>query len=1003
MKFQYNKVASLIGDYNELIRVTELSINSQGIAHKQTEMLLDTISSKLATVKAQLESFVVGAGNSGLTAAIKEALNDIGVFLERLSTIKEDTWKTAASMAYLAGQVRIVSFALTKLAMISALVTSAKASMTASSNAAALAETRLATMVALASVASNANASATMRMAAANEFQAIAANTATVANARNASVMTIATGGLNLLIPLLVGGAAAYTLLSTESSESVKASKAITDAHTLETAQLKDKALVIEQEIDLLENKIKLANTLASALPRLIAQMAQETEQGKDSVKTKEKIETTQKALIKTLGDEAYARIVAAGSTKEAIDKEIKAMEDKQTVLGESLKIERRAITDHTEITINKARERLDAIKAETMGLATEAQKQSIIYDSLNAAKMSKLTWERNKNKDIVDGNNGMLAAGAPFDYNTIKADEENLAKSEKALSDAKASDANSQTEIIAKGIATIKAMGNDYVPGGGLQSRGDTGTVETTEPKGGTGSADNADKTAKSIELREEKRRLAEIQHLAKLDKDIYNAKMDTLATLKEINGESPSTILDPMQARSEQWKSLDNQNKAIEIFKANIEAKMDRYIADTKALSDQLAGKDSTGGTLDYAKMSKKQKASQRAINSELNNDDAKFTSLNSLWNTADSMSSANNLEKTKLSNDNTAAQKTKKPMEVIDDKLMRAAQFTSLQSAMIDNKYSLKNDDNQAINKIAGLMAAQKIYEEKMKLQYSNLKDAKLALINEENAAEGLRDEKRIEAANNYVTAVTDEANKTLLIYMENANTIKQLEYEKNSKIRDGLYGITQDVLIQGNSLKNVWNSLWQGLANDALKQLFRIQTGSGGLLSSLFGINFGGSASSGAQSTFAGLPALPVTADGGVFDNAQTRIIGEAGEEAVINLAKLRQGDQRQKGLLSYANSKLGIPKGTNVTANVSQRTMDTAQSISQNQTVSREHISELQRSNTLMSQQLSVLMHIAQQGQSKQSSGNQVIVMPTTQSDDALAGQLSGMRSKGYQV
>ncbi len=234
------------------------------------------------------------------------------------------------------------------------------------------------------------------------------------------------------------------------------------------------------------------------------------------------------------------------------------------------------------------------------------------------------------------------------------------------------------------------------------------------------------------------------------------------------------------------------------------------------------------------------------------------------------------------------------------------------------------------------------------------------------------------------------------------------------ELNNKNLDKLKGQVSDMVIQwtteGRSFSDIWKNIWQQFAQDALKALFRVQNSSGGLLSSLLGV-FGGGAGGAAKGS--GLvrggftPSnswMPSTAfafaDGGIVDEPTNAIIGETGDtESVINLDKLRKGDKRQQGLLSYANSKLG----THVEAKVSQKTMDIAKTASVETRMNREHINELQKANALMAEQNRMILYMINNGNQGNTTVAQPIVMPSTQSDEALFAQLGRMRNMGYNV
>ena len=53
-------------------------------------------------------------------------------------------------------------------------------------------------------------------------------------------------------------------------------------------------------------------------------------------------------------------------------------------------------------------------------------------------------------------------------------------------------------------------------------------------------------------------------------------------------------------------------------------------------------------------------------------------------------------------------------------------------------------------------------------------------------------------------------------------EHAGQMRDLEYQKNAQIREGLAGIAVDFFIQGNTLRSIWSNLWKDLAREAIQR-------------------------------------------------------------------------------------------------------------------------------------------------------------------------------------
>ena len=94
------------------------------------------------------------------------------------------------------------------------------------------------------------------------------------------------------------------------------------------------------------------------------------------------------------------------------------------------------------------------------------------------------------------------------------------------------------------------------------------------------------------------------------------------------------------------------------------------------------------------------------------------------------------------------------------------------------------------------------------------------------------------------------IRDTEAEKLLIKKESDQKIMDLEYKQTEKIREGLHGVVQELLLEGNSLKDVWKKLWTELAEEALRALMRIEGGQqstlGAIAASLGGLDGSGKA-------------------------------------------------------------------------------------------------------------------------------------------------------------
>jgi hypothetical protein len=125
-----------------------------------------------------------------------------------------------------------------------------------------------------------------------------------------------------------------------------------------------------------------------------------------------------------------------------------------------------------------------------------------------------------------------------------------------------------------------------------------------------------------------------------------------------------------------------------------------------------------------------------------------------------------------------------------------------------------------------------------------------------------------------------------------------------------------------------------------------------------------------------------------ANGGVVNTPS--IAGEDGEEVIVPVEK---NTGNSDNLLNYAAKKLGT--STAVTASVSPKTMETAQSVSTN----REHLDKLDTQITLMQQQNTMLLHMINNGTGGSTAGiAQPIIVSNQQSDADLASQITKLQA-----
>lgn len=132
-----------------------------------------------------------------------------------------------------------------------------------------------------------------------------------------------------------------------------------------------------------------------------------------------------------------------------------------------------------------------------------------------------------------------------------------------------------------------------------------------------------------------------------------------------------------------------------------------------------------------------------------------------------------------------------------------------------------------------------------------------------------------------------------------WLDARNAAKEYSRTVSDDVRQKTYDVFHSLIIEGNSIKDVWKKLWQGLAEDALKALFRINDGQMSLFGRLLGGIFGGGG---------GVSATP-HADGGLVESEQLYRIGERGKKEMV--VPLERNNPRGKMLVRESARRLGM--------------------------------------------------------------------------------------------
>jgi len=962
-KFQWAKFSSML-DYDELIKVYAIAVNSAGTTEKQIAMQMDTISRKVEQLKATMVGLTTNSGGT-LAKFIKDAIDNFSRFINILNNVSTTTYTVASKML---GAALVVAAGVKVWQQLGIVLGIYRGALLASS---------VATNVNTASQALNTGAQISGAMAqgaktGASVANTVATNVNTAAQVRNAIATTIATGGLNLIIPVLAASAIAlmgYSAVTGDATNSTdKLGRSLDDL-----GKMQEETGIKENLIQSLKQRYDYVDTLTNAHDKLTIALSKESEGSKEYNKLQKSLGATQEQLANIVGV-TTGEIVQDGVLRmDLINQEKTNMETKAEGIKKEISNLKVAQIKYTEQSIQSAQDRIDALGTETKawGLLAQAQMWAMEqYAGVMDLQIAAKQFIYDQTPDTLKTEASRASIQSDKDY------RESL-RNYKPTSVTEEINANAQ-KITDLGLKKAQiAMSNiDYdTTNSGATVNPDDPAKPKAEP--GLGAKDTAESTAEKLELHTEKRKLAEILHNAKLADNVFSELMDNIKSYEEIHGEDSYSILEYMRTRADKVKLLKLQNETLENDIGGLDVLIDAYIATNAELSGKLAGKDAKGNTLGYGDMTKNQKTYQRTINADLVSNDSNLSAYTGLRDKAEEKQGSNNVEITKLNNDNDriAIGDTQNRSKVHS----RNLDAINLQS---DSKDANDFSNDPLVAKEAALrkfrVTATENYRYLGELE-SNLRKAKLIEVNEEDAL--LR-----AAAMEQVRIAQEAYDKQRLIidkaYKEQANAARA----KDMAIRESWYSVADDMIVKGNTLRSIVDGLWKGLASDALKAITGVsKKGEEGTMFQTLQRLMHPKSDNGTQGRGGNIPVSI-----GRWELPQT---GTNSDWQGISDKYSVKPKTNYFGLAS----QLGIFKGTNVVASVSPRTTATANAIAGK---GSNYAGQLSQMQTQLGQVVQVLTYMANNNAAKSATGTNVAVLQQGQSNESFANQLNIVKSLG---
>lgn len=923
-RFQWNRAAALFGDYNEFIKNYNLSIQSAGVADKQVLAQLDTITRKAAQVKASMENLLMGTADAGATAYIKSWLDSTNSLLKGLQQIPTGVYEVIGSM--------------TKYAVI----------LYAASTAVKFLEAGLIGLT----VAKVANTTATTA-------EATAANAASVATGRLATVTTMATGGLNLLLAGLIAAGTGAALYASNVGEAVSQSEKLKQHN-------EDLVVVRQQELEMNQKQTEFIGTLGNAYNELQSKLQAVQGDEEKSIQVKNSLQATEEELKRVIGESGVERLKASNFSIEAI----KAEQDTHSQAATSIKTEieqlKVAQNEFTDRQIAAVERRIDSLYRETEALSIWRKAQLTAYDFYAGLMDKQIAFKKNlfnNMPDMLMGEKSQLASSIVED----EAYRESLrSTSREGVNDdiaaAKAELAKLRKERLVRSIENYPTPstigGSEIGDGTGGKKKKNKGEVYKNPP-------DNSDEI-----FRREKG--YEVDHMfkeAKIATDLYSQSIDILTAKEDIFGFSTDNVSRKLELMNKRALDLMSHSMEYEDLASDYEQQANDMVASNQTLVAALDKQK-----VSWKDLSKEERQSFIQKYRDYIQDEKNLLRLLEL------------ADKLRVASSESARDANRTGIDAA--RLSIDAKEKEYQQNVSINQYDSKHE-------IAGLgrYATQ---------QQKNLVELKYAV-------------KQLALAQNELNSVESVYGKDNIKYKQQQQVVDELKAkveelgDKWQGVRSQLADFVVDMAQNGSSLSQIWKRIFADFEREAIQRLFRVGNVQQSLLGSVLNLFGGGSSASVAQ--FGGnrtgisnnlLPTSFGHATGGIFDQPHLAMFAEGNKkEAIIPLEENRQ---RALGIWSEAGKQLGAFRGTEV---VPQMSPDTAEAVSKANTAQAEvkqnkaHIQELEKQTMLLQTVVQALA--SGQNSSNGSTVMQPIIMQQSMSMDELHSMLEKMRNLGYNV
>lgn len=566
------------------------------------------------------------------------------------------------------------------------------------------------------------------------------------------------------------------------------------------------------------DNINKYINAMKSANDTLNSATASQ----KEKDEANKVLSESEKALTGLIGDSAVQRIKSSGYSKKAIEQEI-AIYTKMQITSNAVMQGRiqdeinttQGVIERSQLRINQYQREMDSLYKLTRMRFEEARNAYNDYQAKFAGKED--TFLAKITKADVDRK---IAASKEATERMAKVIEE---KGRYQAQNESATIQLNKLNMLKEGIIPKTSINDDKIKGyaGGIVNN-DDGNGNSKGNKGSSGSS-NKDYTEQH-QRNELLTKRNQLWYEGSIQAKQYENSLKEITNDEQYYGTTVASIMAKNSLYGERSKELDDYEAKLKAFRTELEQELEQKMkANPQLMSETKYTVDLKGEEL----------TKNIEVNKELYQQEKTVSSIVNM------ISSVNQkLEENKSKQIDITNEMRKQNDEISKQKISDIEQQASIDIAKINRPTNF----DYSKQKVDIELQAERAKLEQYQRDLDEVQDKILEKLVSGSAEE---------LAGLYQL----EQNKVLIVEETNAK-IAQLEYEKNSTIRQGLYDVTQQFLIQGNSLRDIWNNLWKDLAREALQRLFQIQAQAsllGSLLGSLFGWGTGGGKTSTVSAT------------------------------------------------------------------------------------------------------------------------------------------------------